>query len=109
MLWVCPTWASRSSGDYRNYFEQDGKRYSHVIDPATGRPIEHTTASATVLAENAMLADAWATAMLVLGRERGLEVAEAEGVAVQFIERDSQSDALRFKTKASAAFTALTA
>lgn len=75
-----------TSGDYRNYFEADGKRYSHIIDPTTGRPITHATVSATVLAENAMLADAWATAMLVLGRERGLEIAETQGLAVMFIE-----------------------
>ena len=98
-----------SSGDYRNYFEQDGQRYSHVIDPETGRPITHKTASATVLAENSMLADAWATAMLTLGRERGLEIAEAHDIAVLFIERDADASDLRFKTSASARFDALTA
>ena len=56
-----------TSGDYRNYFEQDGTRYSHLIDPRTGRPVTHATTSATVLTENATLADAWATAMLILG------------------------------------------
>ena len=98
-----------SSGDYRNYFEQDGARYSHVIDPVTGRPITHKTASATVLAENAMLADAWATAMLILGRERGLEIAKANDLAVLFVERDESASDLRFKTTASEHFTALTA
>ena len=98
-----------SSGDYRNYFEQDGERYSHVIDPVTGRPITHKTASATVLAENAMLADAWATAMLILGRERGLEIAKANDLAVLFVERDEAASDLRFKTAASDRFTALTA
>lgn len=98
-----------SSGDYRNYFEEDGQRYTHVIDPATGRPIEHKTASATVLADNAMLADAWATAMLILGRERGLEIAEAQNLAVLFVERDPAVEALRFKTTASARFAELTA
>lgn len=76
-----------TSGDYRNYFEVDGQRYSHILDARTGRPVTHRTASATMLAENAMLADAWATAMLVMGRERGLEVAEAQGLPVLFIER----------------------
>ncbi len=75
-----------TSGDYRNYFEQDGQRYSHVIDPKTGRPIRHATTSATVLTENAMLADAWATAMLVLGSERGLEIADERGLAVLFVD-----------------------
>ncbi|WP_353618834.1 FAD:protein FMN transferase [Tropicibacter sp. R16_0] len=98
-----------SSGDYRNYFEKDGQRYSHIIDPATGRPITHKTASATVLADNSMLADAWATAMLILGRERGLEIAEAQNLAVLFIERDAEASELRFNTKASSRFQALTA
>ena len=98
-----------SSGDYRNYFEEDGQRYSHLVDPATGRPVTHKTASATVLAENAMLADAWSTAMLILGRERGLEVAKAHGVAVKFIERDPNAAGLQFKMFASDAFSSLTA
>lgn len=94
-----------SSGDYRNYFEQDGKRYSHVIDPTTGRPITHKTAAVTVLADNAMLADAWATAMLVLGRERGLEVAEKQGLAVLFVDHAGDG----FKTHMNAGFKALKA
>ena len=97
-----------SSGDYRNYFEKDGQRYSHLIDPATGRPITHKTASATVLAENAMLADAWATAMLILGRERGLEIAEEQNLAVLFVERDEDAADLQFKSVASGRFNALT-
>ncbi len=98
-----------TSGDYRNYFEVDGTRYSHLIDPATGRPVTHKTASATVLADNAMLADAWSTAMLILGREQGLEIAAVEGIAVQFIERDETVAELSFKTHSSEAFDRLTA
>lgn len=98
-----------TSGDYRNYFEADGHRYSHLIDPTTGAPVTHTTASATVLAENAMLADAWSTAMLILGRARGLEVAAAHGVAVQFIERGAGVEPQGFETYVSEAFAALTA
>lgn len=98
-----------SSGDYRNYFDVDGQRYSHLIDPVTGRPVDHTTASATVLADNAMLADAWSTAMLILGRERGLEVASKHNIAVQFVERAQGSDDMRFGTFASDAFETLTA
>lgn len=94
-----------SSGDYRNYFEENGTRYSHVIDPVTGAPITHRTASATVMAENGMLADAWATAMLTLGRDAGLEVADAHDIAVLFIDRDADS----FTTTASARFAALQA
>ena len=97
-----------TSGDYRNYFEVDGKRYSHLIDPSTGYPVEHATTSATVLAENAMLADAWSTAMLILGRERGLEVAAAHSVAVQFVDKDLSSAHHGFKTYESDAFKTLT-
>ncbi|PSL18284.1 FAD:protein FMN transferase [Shimia abyssi] len=98
-----------SSGDYRNYFEKDGERFSHIIDPVTGRPITHKTASATVLAENGMLADAWATAMLILGRERGLEIAEKNDLAVLFVERDAEAADLRFKSVASKRFADLKA
>lgn len=97
-----------SSGDYRNYFERDGERFSHIIDPATGRPITHRTASATVVAEDAMLADAWATAMLTLGRERGLEVAEEHSIAVMFVERDAEATELQFNTWTSPDFDTLT-
>ncbi len=93
-----------SSGDYRNYFEEDGKRFSHVIDPTTARPIDHVTASATVIAENSMLADAWATAMMVLGSERGLEIAEQNELAVVFIDRDVNANDLQFKTISSPQF-----
>lgn len=98
-----------SSGDYRNYFEQDGQRFSHVIDPTTGRPITHRTASATVLAENGMLADAWATAMLTLGRDKGLEIAEKHNIAVLFVDRDPSVRELQFTATASSQFTALQA
>lgn len=95
-----------SSGDYRNFFEREGERFSHIVDPHTGRPVTHNTASATVLAENAMLADAWATALHTLGKEDGMAVAEDQGIAVQFIER--QGDA-GLKATASSRFRALTA
>lgn len=98
-----------TSGDYRNYFEQDGVRYSHILDAKTGRPITHTTASVTVVTENAMMADAWATAMLVLGRERGMQIAQERDLAVLFIEREANSSDMRFKTIASDRFAALQA
>ena len=98
-----------TSGDYRNYFEQDGVRYSHIIDAWTGRPITHTTTSVTVLTENAMLADAWATAMLVLGRERGMEIANNRELAVLFIERDANAPHNRFITTPSTRFNTLQA
>jgi thiamine biosynthesis lipoprotein len=73
------------SGDYRNYFEQDGQRYSHEIDPLTGRPIMHNLAAAYVIAENAMRADALATAFMVMGAEASLALAEKVGLAAYFI------------------------
>ncbi len=77
--------AMATSGDYRNYFEKDGSSYSHTIDPRTGRPVTHGLASVTVLHPSAMLADAWATALLVLGPERGFELAQKNGLAAYFI------------------------
>ena len=79
--------ALATSGDYRNFREIDGKRYSHTIDPQTGHPGEHRTASVTVLAGSAMRADAFATAILVLGEASGLELAEREGLAVLMLVR----------------------
>lgn len=99
--------AMATSGDYRNYFEHDGIRYSHIIDAETGRPVTHTTASATVIADRAIEADAWATALLVLGEERGLPIAEREGIAVLFISRDDLNKDVSFKRAASTAFAAL--
>ncbi len=93
-----------SSGDYKNFFEQDGVRYSHILDPTTGRPITHRTTSVTVLAENAMMADAWATAMLALGQEKGLELAEQHKLAVYFISRDVTGDDDAYITVHSSAF-----
>lgn len=79
-----------TSGDYRNYFEQDGKRFSHTIDPTTGYPIEHNLASVTVIAPTSAEADAWATAMNVLGPEKGLAIANSENLAVYMIVKDGE-------------------
>ncbi len=77
-----------TSGDYRNYFSVDGTRYSHTIDPRTGIPIEHSLASVTVVSEFCMAADAWATALNVLGPEEALRVAKSEGLDVLLVARD---------------------
>ena len=77
--------AMATSGDYRNYFKQGGKRYSHTIDPRTGYPIDHSLVSVTVLAKSAMLADAWATAISVLGADMGLQLANRQQLAVLVI------------------------
>ncbi len=77
--------AMATSGDYRNYYERDGVRYSHTIDPRTGRPIRHRLASVTVLAPTAAEADAWATALNVLGPEEGMAMAEREKLPVYMV------------------------
>lgn len=74
-----------TAGSYRNYFEKDGVRYSHVIDPTSGKPITHKLVSATVIAPTALEADAWDTGLMVLGRDRALEVAKRNGLAVYLI------------------------
>jgi thiamine biosynthesis lipoprotein len=79
--------AVATSGDYRNYFEANGRRYSHSIDPRTGYPVAHDLVSVTVVHANCMIADAWATALTVLGGERAMAVAQAQGLAVYFIRR----------------------
>lgn len=77
-----------TSGSYRNYYELDGKRLSHVIDPATGRPITHKLVSATVIAPTALEADTWDTGFMVLGPEKAREVALAQGLAVYLISKE---------------------
>lgn len=79
--------AMATSGDYRNYFEHDGRHYSHTIDPRTGYPVTHNGASVTVIAESAAFADAAATALLVLGPDDGLKLAEQESIAAFFLLR----------------------
>jgi thiamine biosynthesis lipoprotein len=79
--------AMATSGDYRNVRFVGGRRISHLLDPRTGRPVDHHLASVTVIAPSCATADAWATALLVLGEEEGLKVAEARGLAAYFIIR----------------------
>lgn len=70
-----PDNALATSGNYRNFYEEDGKRYAHTIDPKTGYPVQHSLLSTTVLADNCMTADAYATAFMVLGLEKSIEIA----------------------------------
>ncbi|MBT8091375.1 MAG: FAD:protein FMN transferase [Gammaproteobacteria bacterium] len=78
-----------TSGDYRNYFDHGGQRYSHTIDARTGRPVAHDLAAVTVVSKSAARADAMATALLVLGPESGLALAEKLGIASYFLVRDN--------------------
>ncbi len=73
--------AVATSGDYRNFYEHEGVRYSHTIDPETGRPVTHDLASVTIVHPSTAYADALATAIHVLGPEAGYELAEREGIA----------------------------
>jgi len=68
--------AVATSGDYRNFFEIDGKRYSHVMDPRTGYPVTNGIVSASIIADTCTFADGLATAIMVLGREKGLELVD---------------------------------
>ena len=77
--------AMATSGTYRNYFDAGGRRYSHTIDPASGWPIDHHTISVSVIHPSCMTADALATALLVLGADRGLQLAEKNGLTVLFM------------------------
>ena len=84
--------AIATSGDYRNIRDLDGQRVSHIIDPRTGTSIDHGAASVSVVADDCMTADVWATALLVLGPEEGLALAEFEGLAALFLVREGEHD-----------------
>lgn len=66
--------AMATSGNYRNFYYKDGKKYAHTIDPKTGFPVQHNILSATVLAKQCAVADAYATAFMVMGLEKSKEV-----------------------------------
>jgi thiamine biosynthesis lipoprotein len=95
--------AMATSGDYRNFYEQDGVRFSHTIDPRTGRPIQHRLASVSVIDPVCMRADGYATALMVLGEEEGFKLAEEQGLAALFLVRKGDG----FEERATAAFKTL--
>lgn len=76
--------AIMTSGTYRHYFDDNGKRYSHILDPRTGKPITHDSVAVTVLLPDATYADAWSTALLCLGSEVGLAVADSNDIPAIF-------------------------
>ncbi len=90
--------AMATSGDYRNFFDIDGQHYSHTIDPRTGKPISNPLASVTVMADSVALADAWATALTVMGEKQALEVAEALNLAVYLISHKDGEFVSRYST-----------
>jgi FAD:protein FMN transferase len=90
--------AVATSGDYRNFFEIDGSRYSHAIDPATGWPVKEPPAAVSVVHSSCMSADAWATALMVLGSEKGLPLAREQGLSVLFQYVTDTGDVLEHAT-----------
>lgn len=92
-----------TSGDYRNYFEEGGQRYSHTFDPRTGAPVRHALASVTVAEAQALRADGLSTLLMVLGPEEGYTFAERNGLAAFFIVRQGEG----FVTRATTRFEAL--
>ncbi|MFJ3049535.1 FAD:protein FMN transferase [Pseudomonas nitroreducens] len=92
-----------TSGDYRNYFEEGGQRYSHTFDPRTGAPVRHALAAVTVAEAQALRADGLSTLLMVLGPEEGYTFAERNGLAAFFIVRQGEG----FVTRATPRFEAL--
>ncbi|WP_259366511.1 MULTISPECIES: FAD:protein FMN transferase [unclassified Colwellia] len=77
--------AVATSGDYRNYYEASGQRFSHIIDPSTGKPINHKLVSVTVIHPSSMTADGLSTAMMVMGEAKAIAFAEENDIAAYFI------------------------
>jgi len=91
-----------TAGDYRRFFETNGRHYSHIIDPRSGEPVIHSTVSATALARTCMEADAWATVLMVVPPGQALALADASHLKALLIERATPG----FRLKSSAAWRA---
>jgi thiamine biosynthesis lipoprotein len=89
-----------TAGDYYQYFEQDGQRFSHILDPVTGKPINHNLASVTVIHPSSMTADGLSTGLMVMGDKKGLVFAEKNQIAAYMIIREGD----KFVSKMSTAF-----
>ena len=89
-----------TSGDYRNYFTQDDKKFSHTIDGQTGRPVTNDLASVSILSsENCMQADALATMFMAMGKERALAFADANGIAALLVYRNAGGQLMVSKSR----------
>jgi thiamine biosynthesis lipoprotein len=93
--------AVATSGDYQRWFAHDGQRYAHTVDPATGAPVQNGVAAASVFHADCMTADAWSTALTVLGADAGIDCADRHGLAARLIERTP--DGLRERLSAACA------
>jgi len=89
-----------TAGDYYQYFEENGQRFSHILDPETGKPISHNLASVTVIHPSSMTADGLSTGLMVMGDKKGLAFAEKHQIAAYMIIRDGD----KFISKMSTAF-----
>jgi len=87
--------AVATSGVHWHRFERDGRTYAHTLDPRTGTPVERAPAAVTVIAGDAMHADAWATALTVMGFGEGFAFATAHGLAARFVAAEGGDDAIR--------------
>lgn len=79
-----------TSGDYQRYFELDGKKYHHILDPDTGIPVENELSSVTVLDGNSAKADGYSTALFVMGLEKGMQFAEDHELSAVFVTKDNR-------------------
>lgn len=93
-------WGIATSGNYRNFYYKDGKKYAHTIDPRTGYPVQHNILSATVIAKDCMSADAYATAFMVMGLEEAERFADAHpDIDACFIYTDEKGELQTYYTK----------
>jgi len=90
--------SAATSGNYRRWLDADGQRYAHSLDPRTGRPIDNGVVSVTVLHDSCMFADAWATALTVLGATEGMALARAQDLAVRMIDSTGEHVSCRLRT-----------
>jgi thiamine biosynthesis lipoprotein len=91
--------AVATSGDYRIYFEADGQRFSHIIDPSTGKPINHNLVSVTVIDSSSMTADGLSTTLMVMGAEKGMKFAVKNNIAALFISKTEHGFDEQFTVK----------
>ena len=91
--------AVATSGDYRNYFEADGQRFSHIIDPDTGKPINHNLVSVTVIDPSSMTADGLSTTLMVMGVKQGMKFAKENDIAALFISKTDYGFSDKFTVK----------
>jgi thiamine biosynthesis lipoprotein len=92
--------AIATSGDYRSFYDEEGARYAHIIDPRSGLPIRYSGASVSVVHSDCAMADGWATALSVLGPEDGYDLALREGIAALFVMQSPDG----FRSRATPAF-----